>query len=125
MNLRHAAELALVGILFLPVASCSSRSHKNNPAGGAASQSDGEYLNNAVGKASEDEIASTLGSPSEKQELGNGGHVWIYRYKYQKTRLIFGHRSMCTQHVLAFDASKTLQKWSDNRCSEESGAKAK
>jgi len=120
----HATSSLLIGILSLCLVSGSSRSDLDPPPAGPRSQVDAKYLDGAVGKASEDEVASTLGFPSEKHDLDNGGKLWTYRYKYQRTHLIFGHRSLCTAIVLAFNAARTLQKWSQERCAEESGNKS-
>ena len=75
MKLHRAAVFALVGLLSLWVAACSSRSHERKPEASPTSDKDTEYLNGAVGKASEDDVTANLGPPSETQELSNGSHV--------------------------------------------------
>jgi hypothetical protein len=119
-TLRNFAAIVLWGAMASCVMSCSSRSDTDHLPSGAKSQVDRQYLNSAVNKASEDNVASTLGFPSEKHNLNDGGSVWTYRYKYQRTHLIFGHRSLCTEVVLAFDNGKKLQELSQQGCPEES-----
>ena len=117
-KLRYAVVLALVGLLSLWVAACSSRSRERKPEASPTSDKDTEYLNGAVGKASEDDITANLGPPSETKELSDGSHVWVYRYDYRRTRLIFGQRTMCSELVLEFDVAKKLLQWRENRCSQ-------
>jgi hypothetical protein len=116
---RATAAALLVAFSFWAAACGRSSSQLNHTAGGATSQSNSEYLDSAVGRATEDEVASTLGSPSAKQALGDGGQVWTYRYKYQRTHLIFGHRTLCKQIIVGFDAARILRKWGQGQCSEE------
>jgi hypothetical protein len=125
---RSILRLATVGVISVALSlfavACSSQPDTHHLSSGSKSQIDSKYLDGAVGTASEDEVASTLGFPSEKHELDSGGQTWTYKYKYQRTHLIFGHRTLCTEVVLAFTATKILQKWNQENCEEYLGTKS-
>src|SRR5665213_4263767 len=122
--LRLANVGVALGTLSLCAVACSSHSDTPHLSSGSKSQINTKYLDSAAGAASEDEVASTLGFPSEKHDLDSGGQTWMYRYKYQRTDLIFGHRTLCTEVVLAFTAAKILQKWNQENCQEDLGTES-
>lgn len=84
-----------------------------------ASRNENEYLDSAVGKGSEDEILLKLGLPSETRDLTSGDHVWVYKYKSEKSHLVFGRRWFCMENILMFDNAKKLRSWQRDRCPEQ------
>ena len=73
-----------------------------------------EYLAKSENTASEDDVVSTLGPPTQSRKLENGGDVLVYKSSgvgYSAYGVAAAGGSYCTSYVITFDSSKVLRKW--------------
>ena len=73
------------------------------------------YLDEGTGRATEQEVLQTLGSPSEKGRLDTGETVWTYQYK---TRFYI-FPAACRKYELTFSDQQVLQQWKYLACKDE------
>ena len=76
-----------------------------------------DYLNQATGSASEEEVRSKFGPPL-MQVPGDGGRtVWIYRYAgVSAASPNMVEELWCYEHALTFGRDKILQQWIRQEC---------
>jgi len=75
-----------------------------------------DYLNTAVGNASEDRVVSTWGPPSTSRPLtDSAGEIWVYRFR--SSHAFAGVN--CTEYILTFDGGKVLRNWTQSHGCQE------
>lgn len=70
------------------------------------------YLQEGMGHATQQDVASKWGQPSEKQVDGTG-ETWVYRFQRFDS---MEHPITCEGFKLQFDEGQVLRKWSDFYC---------
>lgn len=71
------------------------------------------YLEESVGKASQDDVTKRLGPPHLERSLADGSIVWTYQHR---STVVEGTGGKCTQYVLVFDKSMILHNWTRQGC---------
>lgn len=71
------------------------------------------YLEESVGKASQDDVAKRLGPPHLERSLVDGSIVWTYQHR---SAVVEGTGGKCIQYVLVFDKSTILHNWTRQGC---------
>lgn len=74
-----------------------------------------EYLEEATGHATQDEVAKRLGPPLSERTLTNGEAVWYYRYMGADYTIDTGS-TWCREYILTFDEKKVLRNWVRQKC---------
>ena len=69
------------------------------------------YLTEATGHATQDDVAQSLGPPHLTQTLDSGQIVWLYKYPGA-----IGGDSYCRQYILTFDTQRILRSWVRQNC---------
>ena len=67
-----------------------------------------QYLKKVTNRATQEDIASKFGSPTEEDTLGATRTTWIYRYNQES--------SYCREYLLQFDKKKILRDWDLEKC---------
>ena len=70
------------------------------------------YLKEGTGHATQQDIASKWGEPSEKQAYGTG-EIWTYRFQRFDS---MEHPIGCEGYELRFDDRQVLRRWSELDC---------
>jgi len=70
------------------------------------------YLEEGTGHATQQDVASKLGQPSEKQ-LDGTAETWVYRFQRFDS---MEHPIGCEGYKLHFDQRQVLRKWSEFDC---------
>jgi len=63
------------------------------------------YLEESVGKVSQDDVTKQLGPPHLERSLADGSMVWTYQHR---SAVVEGTGGKCTQYGLVFDKSMIL-----------------
>lgn len=71
------------------------------------------YLEEAIGKANQDDVTKRLGPPHLERPLTDGSTVWTYQHR---SAVVDGTGGKCSQYVLVFDKNQTLQSWNRQSC---------
>ena len=71
------------------------------------------YLEESVGKASQDDVTKRLGPPHLERSLADGSIVWTYQHR---SAVLEGTDGKCAQYVLVFDKSMILHNWTRQGC---------
>ena len=74
-----------------------------------------EYLDQAIGTATQDEVTMKLGPPMGERILSRGESVWVYRYSGAAVGEQ-GGSTWCREYVLKFDVQGILRHWNRQRC---------
>jgi hypothetical protein len=85
------------------------------------------YLQGAVDRATQAEVAERLGPPHAAWTLTTGETLWTYQYGVPRASewggvtivgpgLTFGSGSACTEYVLLFDRQQMLRAWLRQAC---------
>jgi hypothetical protein len=85
------------------------------------------YLKEAVGHATQGEVAERLGPPQTTWHLTTGETLWTYQYGMSQASewggvtivgpgVTFGRGSPCTEYVLLFDERQILRAWMRQEC---------
>jgi hypothetical protein len=80
-----------------------------------------DYLVEATGRATQEEITEQFGAPIETKNLEGEGSLWIYRYEVKGGWLIGRRGDMvggapCMEYRLTFDSKKVLRYWTRQPC---------
>jgi len=67
-----------------------------------------EYLNEAKGRANQEEIIKNWRPPTEKRLLDTGESIWLYRSKRFSS---VQSRTICGEYELRFNSQMILEKW--------------
>lgn len=67
-----------------------------------------QYLDEARGRATQDEIVKKWGQPMEDRPLDTGDSMWLYRFKRYST---VQRTTICDVFELRFDRQRVLQHW--------------
>jgi hypothetical protein len=67
-----------------------------------------QYLDEARGRATKEEIMQKWGPPMEKRPLDTGESMWLYRFKRYSTQQ---RTTICDVFELRFDRQRVLQHW--------------
>ena len=77
-----------------------------------------QYLDEARGRATQEEIMQNWGPPMEERSLDTGELMWLYRFKrYSSVQ----RTTICDVFELRFDRQRVLQQWDGGEvnCSDE------
>ena len=69
------------------------------------------YLEDATGKATQEEVVQKWGQPLEQRKLSSGESVWVYR---ETLHGAYGHEE-CQAYELIFN-DQILKRWNEARC---------
>ncbi len=72
-----------------------------------------KYLNEATGKATQEEIMQKWGTPRDQRTLSTGESVWVYRELWN---LGHGAGDECHEYEVTFDMQKVLKRWRSISC---------
>jgi len=75
----------------------------------------GQYLQDVIGEATQEDIVQQFGPPTEERELPTGGKVWLYRFKRYSP---VASSSVCEGYELRFDDQKILTQWNRFSCGD-------
>jgi len=100
------AKLMLGAALLLSLPACAGK-HWN-------------YLHEAKGRATQEDIRKEMGEPRETRVLDDGTTQWTYRYE-TRSSLIFRRGDMlggfpCVDYALLFDSKNVLSYWTRQPC---------
>jgi hypothetical protein len=78
------------------------------------------YLQEANGRATQEDVRKEMGEPKETRVLDDGTTQWIYRYEVRSS-LIFRRGDMvggspCVDYALLFDSKNVLSYWTRQPC---------
>lgn len=79
-----------------------------------------EYLGQANGHATQEEIKDRLGEPFQTKTLSDQTQVWTYRYEVNSFPGIRGDMrggAPCMDYILRFDSKQILNYWTRQPCS--------
>jgi len=93
--MRHVMALATI----VALSGCASTSWRM------------EYLEEGVGRVTQDEVALKMGPPTSAQSVSTGEAIWLYHYTSADV-----HQTWCHEYVLQFDSQKILRQWKRDRC---------
>ena|SRR5215467_9686809 len=74
----------------------------------ACTSMNGQYLDEAKGNTTQEEILKKWGEPTVKQKLETGEMIWRYRYRRFSS---VQSREICSEYELRFDDDRILKKW--------------
>lgn len=77
------------------------------------------YLENAVNRASQAEVAERFGSPHSTTGSNASESEWIYRHRGSSIGPMGGFDTgdaSCREYALTFDQQGTLRSWKRRRC---------
>ncbi len=74
-----------------------------------------EYLEDAKGRATQDDVTMKFGPPMGERRLSTGDAVWIYRYTGADVGQS-GGSTWCREYVLRFDPQRILREWNRQKC---------
>lgn len=77
------------------------------------------YLENAVNRANQEEVAQRFGSPHSTTASSASESEWIYRYRGGPIGPMGGFDTgdaSCREYVLTFDQQGTLRNWKRRQC---------
>jgi hypothetical protein len=85
------------------------------------------YLHEANGQATQEDVRKEMGEPKETRVLDDGTIQWIYRYEVRSS-LIFRRGDMvggfpCVDYALLFDSRNVLSYWTRQPCQVTEEAK--
>lgn len=69
------------------------------------------YLNEGLGRVSQDDIAVKMGPPMSTDAFSSGETAWHYQYTSADV-----HQTWCHEYVLKFDTQKILRDWTREEC---------
>ena len=69
------------------------------------------YLEDATGKATQEEVVQKWGQPLEQRKLSSGESVWVYR---ETLHGAYGHEE-CQAYELIFN-DQILKRWNEAHC---------
>jgi len=82
-----------------------------------------DYLVEATGQATQEDVRERFGAPRRSQDLEDGGSLWVYRYNVRSS--LAGMRgdmmggAPCIEYFLTFDRTKVLIYWTRQPCGME------
>lgn len=81
-----------------------------------------DYLTQQIHKASQDEVATRLGRPTERKPLQGGGTEWVYHY-FPDSLFNYAYKGHpfepdCQEYILTFDERQVLTYWLKQECVE-------
>jgi hypothetical protein len=82
-----------------------------------------DYLVEATGQATQEDVRERFGAPRRSQDLEDGGSLWVYRYNVRSS--LAGMRgdmmggAPCIEYFLTFDRAKVLIYWTRQPCGME------
>jgi hypothetical protein len=74
-----------------------------------------QYLAEATGRASQEDVRQSMGQPTRTRAIDGGGEVWSYQMKHVSYAGGAGATN-CYQYLLTFDKQKILRKWDVQKC---------
>jgi hypothetical protein len=70
-----------------------------------------KYLEDAKGKATQEEVLKEWGEPTIKEHMDTGEQIWRYRYRNQSSPR---GGEFSSERELRFDENKIFQRWYDH-----------
>jgi hypothetical protein len=76
-----------------------------------------QYLDEALNRAAQTDVAQRLGQPKETHSLADGTTIWLYRVAGGTTPPPMGSgEPYCQEYRLTFGEDKILRQWDSYRC---------